>query len=92
MKLNQKAVALALAAVSGSLSLICVIFIKLVPAQTMNFFGWLIHINKLAELIGPREVTLGGTVAGIVAFSIAAYILGWLFAVLYNKFAEKQSQ
>lgn len=89
MILNQKAFALALAIVSGALSIVCVVFIKIIPVQTMNFFGWLIHVNKLADLIGPREVTLGGAVAGIVIFSMATYILGWLLAVLYNKFAQK---
>ena len=92
MKLNQKTIGLALGIVSGLLSLVCVIFIKLIPEQTMNFFGWLIHINKLADLIGPREITLSGAVAGIVVFSVAAYILGWLFAVLYNKFSEWQTK
>ena len=92
MKLNQKAVALALATVSGLLSLICVIFIKLIPAQTMNFFGWLIHMNKLADIVGSREVMLGNGVAGIITFFALGYVIGWLFAVLYNKFAEKQPQ
>lgn len=92
MTLNQKAVALALAIVSGLLSFVCIIFIKFIPVQTMNFFGWLVHVNKLADLIGPREVTLRGAVAGMIVFSVAAYILGWLFAVLYNKLIRKQSQ
>jgi len=92
MTLNQKAIALAFAIVSGLLSFICVIFIKLIPEQTMNFFGWMIHVNKLADLIGQREVTMVGSITGVIVFSAVAYVLGWLFAVLYNKFAQKKSQ
>lgn len=92
MTLNQKSFAFALAIISGLTSIVCVIFIKIIPGQTMNFFGWLIHINKLADLIGPRTITLEGSIAGIIIFSAAAYILGWLFAFLYNKLAEKQQR
>lgn len=88
MKLNQKAIGSALAIVTALVSVVCVVFIKILPAQTMNFFGWLIHMNRLADLVGPREVTLGGSIAGIAAFSVAAYLLGWLFAALYNKFNQ----
>ncbi len=88
MKLNQKAIGSALAIVTALVSVVCVVFIKILPAQTMNFFGWLIHMNRLADLVGPREVTLGGSIAGIVTFSVAAYLLGWLFAALYNKFNQ----
>ncbi len=88
MKLNTKAIALSLALVSTIISFICVIFIAIAPVATMNFFGWLVHIDNLADILGPRSVTVGNAIAGIVAMFISAYIVGWLFAAIYNKFTK----
>lgn len=88
MKLNQKALALASGLVSAVVSILCVILIAIVPVQTMNVFGWLAHINNLATLVGPRDVSLSGATIGIIVSFLVAYITGWLFAVLYNRFAK----
>lgn len=90
MKLNQRAVALAAGLASGLWALLCTVFIALWPAPTMNFFGWLIHLDRLAEIAGPRTVTLGNSLSGIAVFFALGYVTGWLFAVLYNKFSPKQ--
>lgn len=88
MKLNQKSTALALGTISAILAFLCTIFIAILPVRTMNFFGWLIHINNLAEIIGPRIVTLGNGLAGVAFFFILGYAIGWFFAVLYNNFSK----
>lgn len=89
MQLDKKAVALALGTISAIISFVCVALIAAIPTQTMSIFGWLIHINRLADIIGQREVTLANAVAGIVVFFVIAYVLGWLFAVLYNRSVQK---
>ena len=88
MKLSPQAIALSLGITSAIVSVICVIFIAAASVATMNFFGWLVHIDNLADILGPRSVTLGNAIAGIVAIFISAYIVGWLFATLYNKFSK----
>lgn len=90
MKLNPKAIALASSIISVLISVVCVIFIAILPVQTMNFFGWLIHIKNLAGLIGEREITLANSLGGIIFFFVVSHLLGWLFAQIYNKFAEKE--
>lgn len=88
MKINANAFGLAAGIISSALSLLCTILIALIPGPTMNFSGWLIHMNRLADIFGPRTVTLGNGIVGVVGFFIIGYILGWLFAAVYNKFTK----
>jgi len=88
MKLDQKVVGLTLGIISALWAFICVVFIAILPQPTMSFFGWLIHADRMAEIIGPRTVTLTNGIAGVIVFFILGYATGWLFAVLYNKFAK----
>lgn len=90
MHFNPKALGLAAGIISFIVSLLCIIFIAIAPNATMNTFGWLIHIGNLADLLGQRTITLANSVVGLIVSFISAYILGWLFAVLYNKFLTKQ--
>lgn len=88
MKLDQKAIGLSLGIVSAFTYLVCIIFIAVFPTQTMNFFGWLIHIDNLSDILGARNITLANAIIGLVILFALGYAVGWLFAVLYNKSAR----
>ena len=82
-KLNPKKVALSLASVAGIVYIICAILVAIAPAWTVNTFGALFHgidITKIATI-----PTLTGTIIGFVEIIVLSLIVGWLFAVIYNK-------
>lgn len=88
MKLNQKAVALTAAIVSGLWALICTVFIALWPAFALQLFGWLVHLVNVEKFAGDVAITFGGFVAGLLQAVIYAYIGAWLIAWLHNKFCS----
>jgi len=81
-QLSPKRVAFSLAAVSGIISAACALLIALAPSFTMNFFGSIFHgidMNKIA-----KSMTFSSAILGIIVAAILAFIIGWLFAKLYN--------
>ncbi len=86
-KLNPKVVALSLVGVSVILSLLCALLIAIAPAATLNFFGSIFHGIGVAQVAAP--ITVSSVVTGLVAISVAAFVAGWLFAVIYNRLSKK---
>lgn len=82
--LSQKRVALTLAIISGMLYIVCAVLFAVAPELTLKFFSKIFHgidITRIASTTIPLSSTLIGF-AEIVVFSL---IVGWLFAVIYNK-------
>lgn len=82
--LNPKRTANALAVTAGIVSLICYILILLFPSGTVRMFGAIFHgidMNKIAMI--PSSIGYG--LLGIIEVIIIGWIVGWLFAVIYNK-------
>lgn len=86
-RLNPKVVALSLVAVSAILSLLCALFIAVAPAATLKFFGSIFHGMDVAQTAAP--ITVSSVVTGLVAISVAAFVAGWLFTVIYNRLSKK---
>ena len=83
-KLSPKRVSLSLAFVTGIVSIVCALLIAIAPEATLKLFGAIFHgadITKIAVAI-----SFGSAVLGTVVAIVLALVIGWLFAVIYNKF------
>ena len=86
-KLKPKATGYTLASVAGIVSLVCLLLIIIAKEFTINLFGAIFHGIDLSK-IAADNITIGSAVIGFVEVVVIGFILGWLFAVIYNKFAE----
>ena len=82
-KLNVKKTGLTLAIVIGIVYIVCAILIAIAPTATVNVFGALFHGIDISKIAATP--TLGRTILGLVEILALGYIVGWLFAVIYNK-------
>mgnify|MGYP001603824989 FL=1 len=87
-KLNNKIVGFALATTSAILYLICAVFIWLFPKGTMNYANYMLHNIDLGS-IASKTMTLGNTIIGLILIFVSGYLVGILFASLYNYFNKK---
>ena len=83
-RLNAKRVGYSLAAVSGIVYLACAILVAIAPSWTVSFFGALFHGIDIAQ-IARTPVPLGSAVLGLVEIVVLGYVVGWLYAKIYNK-------
>ena len=83
-KLNAKRVGYSLAAVSGIVYLACAILVAIAPSWTVGFFGALFHGIDITQ-IARTPVPLGSAVLGLVEIVVLGYVVGWLYAKIYNK-------
>ena len=83
-KLKPKAVGYALAIVSGIVSLACLLLVVIAKDFTINLFGAIFHGIDLSKITADN-ITIGSAVLGFVEVVVLGFILGWLFAVIYNK-------
>lgn len=87
-KLNNKIVGLALATTSAILYLICAVFYWLFPKGIMNYANYMFHGIDLSS-IASKTMTLGNTIIGLILIFVSSYLVGILFASLYNYFIKK---
>lgn len=85
-KLNPKAVAFALAKVSGIIYIVCAILIAIAPEAALSLFGSMFHGINI-ELIAQKSISPSSTIIGFIEIVIGSLITGWLFAWFYNKIA-----
>ena len=88
-KLNPNAVALSLGITSAMLYIVCLVFVAVIPIQMMTPF-----VNNLQHSIDftgmmTRNITLFGSIIGIIGWFIIAAVTGYIFAFVYNKVSEK---
>ena len=87
-KLNPKIVSLSLATISGILYIFCALLFIVIPQPSLGFFKNIFHgidITKIAQ----SSISFGNTLLGFVEIIIAAFIIGWLFALTYNYFLAR---
>jgi len=83
-KLDAKATGYTLASVAGIVSLACLLLIVIAKEFTINLFGAIFHGIDLSQ-IAADNITVSSAVLGFVEVVVVGFILGWLFAVIYNK-------
>ncbi len=77
-KLNTKKLALTLGILSGLLHTLGVLFIS----QLMRYWTW-VHFITFQYTTQP--FSFGIFVVGIITAFLAGAVIGWLFALIYNK-------
>ena len=85
-QLNPKRVALSLGIVSGIVSALCALLIAVAPSFIINIFGEIFHGIDISKI--TKSITLGGALLGTIEAIILAFIIGWLFAKVYNTIKE----
>jgi len=83
-KIKPKAAGYALAGVVGIVSLVCLLLVLIAKEFTINFFGAIFHGIDLGQ-IASNSVTVSSAILGFIEVIVIGFILGWLFAVIYNK-------
>ncbi len=83
-KLNANRVGLALAGVMGILSVVCALLLVLIPGFTLNFFSNILHGIDITQ-IAKTSVTFSEFAIGLIEVLIGSYLIGWIFAKIYNK-------
>lgn len=82
-EISPKRISLSLAYVTAIVSIVCALLLAIAPQLTMNVFGSIFHgldISKIAV-----AVTWTNAILGTIVAIVTALIIGWLFAVIYNK-------
>ena len=87
-KLNNKVIGLALATTSVVLYVICALLYWIIPETLVNYANYLFHGIDIT-LITNKSMTLGSTVIGLILIFVSSYLIGTLFASLYNYFIKK---
>lgn len=87
-KKDINATGIALALIFGIISLICLVLVLIAPTFALNLFGSFMHGVDLTKIaITP---TIGGkTLLGFVTALVGGYLIGIIFAAIYNKFAKQ---
>ena len=83
-KMKPKAAGYALASVAGIVSLVCILLVVVARDFTINLFGAIFHGIDLSQ-IAADNITISSAVLGFVEVVVIGFILGWLFAAIYNK-------
>lgn len=87
-KLDNKVVGLALATTSVILYIICAVLYWVIPETLVNYANYLFHGIDIT-LITNKSMTFGNTIIGLILIFISSYLIGALFASLYNYFVKK---
>ena len=82
-RLSVKRTANALAVTAGIISLVCYLLILITPAGTVNFFGAIFHGIDMSK-IAVESVSIGNGMLGVIEAIILGWIMGGLFAKIYN--------
>ncbi|MEK6834744.1 MAG: DUF5676 family membrane protein [Nanoarchaeota archaeon] len=86
-KLDSNVVGLTLASLSAILYAICVVFYWIAPKTTLIYFNYLFHGVELSNI--AKQIVFTDALIGLVLMSASAYLVGILFANLYNYFNKK---
>lgn len=88
MKLDVRAFAIAAAITAAALFLICASFVVVMPKETTNLAGYLIH----ADLSGiSRSLTWGNFFGGLACWTAGAGIVAGALSWLYNGLARAET-
>ena len=87
MKLNVNTIGLTTGIVAGIASIVCAVLFWIAPAFTLNLFGSLTHGIDLSK-IATTTLSFGRFLLGFIVSVILGYLVGALFAFVYNKVAK----
>lgn len=88
MKLDPTRTANALAIVGAGLYVVCTLLVAAMPVFYRGVAQTWMHGFNLAALPMGR-MTMGGSIYGLVTFTVAAWLSGYAFAAVYNGLGKK---
>lgn len=71
----------------GIISIICLILVLIAPGFALSLFGSFMHGIDLSKIAITPSIS-GRTVLGLVVAVVGGYVIGVIFAAIYNKFAK----
>ncbi|HLC82893.1 MAG TPA: DUF5676 family membrane protein [Bacteroidia bacterium] len=83
-ELNPKRVANTLGIIFAGVSFLCAILVLIFPGATMNLFSNIFHGIDITQ-IAKTSISLESIMIGLIEAFILGWIIGWFFAVVYNK-------
>lgn len=81
-KLKPSKVGNALAITTGIVSIVCALLLAIAPQLTMNLFGAIMHGLDISQI--TIAITWGRAIFGVIVAVVLAWIIGWLYAKVYN--------
>jgi len=86
-KKDVNATGIALALTLLVVSIVCLLLLLIAPTFSLRLFGSFMHGIDLTKIaIAP---SIGGkTILGLIVIAVGGYLIGALFAIIYNKFAK----
>lgn len=85
-KLSEKGIASAAAVITFILSILCLIVVFAFKDSAFSLFNLFFHGIDLSKIKAVPDLIRG--ILGSIILAIIAYVSGWIFAVVYNKFAK----
>lgn len=79
---------LALSLTAGIIYVVCAAAIALWPTLTLQVMGSWFHGIDIQRIATTAPLTWGNVLSGLVGLIVAAYLVGALFAWLYNRCLE----
>jgi len=83
MELNIKAFANAAAVAAAILWVACSALVSALPGMMSNMTGHMLHLDMEPH---GWVLTFTGFAFGLVIWTVAAWLTGWLLALFYNRF------
>jgi len=81
--LNTKTTGLALGITSAIIYIICAATYWIWPNLVINYSNYLFHGVDITAITN-KAITFGNTIIGLIIIFVSAYLIGILFAALYN--------
>ena len=86
-KKDVNATGIALALTLGIISILCLVLVLIAPGFALNLFGSFMHGVDLSKIAITPSIG-GRTLLGFIVALAGGYLIGVIFALIYNKFAK----
>ncbi|MDP2925115.1 MAG: DUF5676 family membrane protein [Nanoarchaeota archaeon] len=84
--LNPKAIGIATAVITFILSILCLVIVFIFKESAYSFFDLFFHGIDLSKIETTPNIIRG--ILGSVFLAIIAFVCGWFFAIIYNKYSN----
>ena len=90
MVLKSKQLGLAFGCFLAIIHLVWALSIAIIKQPMQNFLNWIFEIHMIQPYWILTQFSLMNTIWLVIITFVFGYILGWLLAVLWNKFGVKK--
>jgi len=84
-ELNKNKVGLILGFLFAMLHFIWSVFVLVFPSGLQKFLDWIFKLHFLNPIYILNQFSFGNAIILIIMTFIVGYIIGWIFAILWNK-------